>query len=116
MAFLSFHKTKNEFIEGIKTVTRRDWKPRYLRMWQNFWDTGRLIHTGLDRDLRYGGKPIGKFDLTCRPYFEPLKDMPQEDLVAEGGMCATIEEFAHLVGKPLDESMAVIRFKKLFEG
>lgn len=113
MAFISFNLTTPQFLNGRKTVTRRRWKPRHLEMWQRCWDTGRLEHDAWDKSPRFGGKKIGRFRLTCRPYLERLADMPESDLVAEGGMVETLEEFYQLISGEPDEPIAVIRFEKL---
>lgn len=116
MAFISFFLTTKEFLSGRKTVTRRRWKPRHLAMWQRLWDTGRLEHDAWDKLPYAGGKKVGRFRLTCRPYLERLIDMPESDLVAEGGMAETLAEFRQLVGGTLQERLAVIRFEKLEDG
>lgn len=113
MAILSFALTKDEFLSGKKTVTRRSWKMSYFELWQRFFDTGNLIHDAYDRSPRAGGKPIGKFRLTCRPYMELLRNMQIEDLEAEGGMCKTVEEYCRLIGKKPDDFVVVIMFEKL---
>jgi len=113
MAILTFSFTTNEFLEGMKTVTRRDWVKKHLEMWQRFWDTDRLVHDAWDKIPIAGGKPIGKIRLTARPYQERLADMPNEDLIAEGGMCMTLEDFYCLIGKSSEEIVSVVRFEKL---
>jgi len=113
MAIVSFSLTKDEFLAGIKTVTRRDWSDRHLDRWQAFWDSDKLVHDAWDKIPIAGGTPIGKFRLTARPYRERLKDMPLDDLLNEGGMCSSIEEFCSFVGKTPEDYVAVIRFEKL---
>ena len=113
MAILTFSLTTDEFLSGAKTVTRRDWAGEHLKRWQTFWDTERLVHDAWDRIPIAGGKPIGKLRLTARPYQERLAEMPVEDLQAEGGMCATLEDFCDLIGKSPDEVVTVIRFEKV---
>ena len=80
-------------------------------MWRNFWLTGRLIHDAYDKSPRAGGKYINQFKLTACPYREQLKDMPVEDLIAEGGMCSTLEEYYAFIGKTPEDFMTVIRFR-----
>ncbi len=113
MAILTFSLTGEEFLAGKKTVTRRDWKPAHLARWQRWWDEGRRVHDAWDRSPRAGGRRIGRFRLTCRPYLERLADMPVPDLAAEGGMCATREEFCRLIGKAAGDVMAVVRFEMI---
>jgi hypothetical protein len=115
MALISFSLTTKEFLSGRKTVTRRRWKPRHLEMWQRLWDTRQLEHDAWDKSPRFGGKKIGRFRLTCRPYLERLADMPKSDLVAEGGMVETLGEFILLIGGAPQEIVAVVRLEKLEE-
>ena len=111
MAIISFALTQDEFLSGQKTVTRRRWGERHYRMWQKFWDEGRRVHDAWSKAPFAGGKKIGEFELTCRPYHEYLIAMPEDDLVAEGGMCKTKEEFYALIGGHPLEQVVVIRFK-----
>jgi len=112
MASISFALTKSEFLSGRKTVTRRDWPEKYRRQWQKWYEKGRVDHTAWDKVPFAGGQRIGTFRLTCAPYAERLDDMPLADLEAEGGMCATREEFCALIGKKLSDVVTVIRFVK----
>ena len=113
MAILSFSLTKREFLSGNKTVTRRVWSDSYHEMWERMWETDRLIHDAYSNIPRAGGKKIGKIKLIDRPYKEKLSEMPIEDLVAEGGMCNTLEEFFDFIGKGPNDTVSVIRFEKV---
>ncbi len=113
MAILSFAMTKEEFLMGKKTVTRRDWADTHHEMWVRMWETNRHIHDAYDRNPRVGGSKIGELRLTQRPYRERLSDMPVEDLVAEGGMCSTLEDFYELIGMSPHRQVTVIRFEKI---
>lgn len=113
MAIISFSLTKNEFLTGRKTVTRRAWSDAHFEMWRRFWDDGRHIHDAWDKTPRAGGKKIGQFVLTERPYKERLEEMPVADLEAEGGMCASLDEFYALIRKSPQDSVTVVRFQKL---
>ena len=108
---ISFGMTQQELLSGTKTVTRRFWKPSYIKTWQKAWDEGRTKHHAYDRSPRNGGKQVGWIELTERPYREALYMLPEADLVAEGGMCATLEEFCELVGKKVDAVACVVRFQ-----
>ena len=108
---ISFAWTVDPLLAGIKTVTRRDWKPRHMATWQRAWDEGRRIHDAWDKVPFAGGRWIGKIRLTCRPYWERLGDMPAEDLVAEGGLWDSLEEFVELQGGDPDKMMAVVRLE-----
>ena len=113
MAILSFSLTADEFLSGKKTVTRRLWSDRHHAMWVRLWDSGRLIHDAWDKLPRAGGKRIGRFRLSCRPYREPLIDMPEQDLIAEGAMCASRDEYYRLIDKSREQIVTVIRFEQL---
>lgn len=113
MAILSFSITKKEFLSGRKTVTRRDWSDNHFQMWVRMWEEKRLVHDAWDNIPRAGGKKIGRIRLTARPYKQRLKDMPKRDLLAEGGICGTLEEFCELIGKAPRDYVTVIRFAKV---
>lgn len=113
MAILSFSLTKECFLSGNKTVTRRDWADSYHEMWERMWETDRLIHDAYDNTPRVGGTKIGEIKLIQKPYKEKLANMPEEDLIAEGGMCATREEFFGFIDKDPDDIVSVIRFVKV---
>ena len=98
---------------GQKDTTRRLWKPRTIAAWQNQWDKDPLKwHTAVNKSLAYGGSRIGRLQLLERPYEERLGDMPHADIIREGGMCSTVEEFIDLYfhGDP-DQIVTVVRFK-----
>lgn len=113
MAILSFGITKDEFLSGNKTVTRRDWAESHFRMWVQMWENDRHIHDAYDNVPRAGGTKIGEFRLTQRPYIEKLSDMPMDDLMDEGGMCSTLDEFYKLIGKSPQDYVTVLRFEKV---
>ena len=113
MAIISFALTTQEFLSGRKTVTRRAWDCKHFERWCRWWDEGKLVHQAWDKVPYAGGKRIGTFELTCRPYREMLANMPLSDLEAEGGMCKTREEFCKLIGMFPDDVVTVIRFKKV---
>lgn len=113
MAIISFAKTVDEFLSGKKTCTRRRWNLKHLKMWQNLYDTGKLIHDAYDKNPRNGGKKIGQLRLTARPYLEQLFQMPLEDLENEGGTCKTRKEFYKFIGMEPDQTVTVIRFEKV---
>ncbi len=113
MAFISFELTEKEFMAGIKTCTRRDWAESYRKKWVKWFQQGKIEHDAWNKVPYHGGKLIGRFRLTCAPYLERLAYMPVEDLVAEGGMCKSKEEFCLLIGKKQEDFVTVIRFVKL---
>tara|TARA_Y100000310_G_scaffold325234_1_gene388417 strand:- start:281 stop:637 length:357 start_codon:yes stop_codon:yes gene_type:complete len=108
---ISFAKTVDELLSGQKVATRRIWKERAVKTWQRAWDKDRRIHQAWDKTPRIkGAQQIGTITLTHRPYLERLGDMPEEDLIAEGGMCETLPEFWELVGGDEDTVVTVVRF------
>lgn len=113
MAFLSFALTTREFLENRKTVTRRFWKPRHLVYWQRWYDEGHRLHDAWDKVPFAKGKRIGQFILTQRPYLQPLSEMTADDLLAEGGMCDTLDEFCALIGYPPESVPAVVPFMRV---
>lgn len=106
---LSFGWTTKALLDGKKTVTRRVWTEKYFEQWKSAWARGDHRHRAYDRSPRSGGKPIGIIVLTCEPYKERLRDMPIEDLKAEGGLWASKEEFMEAFGGP-DVETVVVRF------
>jgi hypothetical protein len=108
---LSFAWTLEPLMAGRKTCTRRHWSQRTMAAWQKAWDEGRRRHQAWDKLAYRGGHRRGFIDLTCRPYWEPLRDMPEEDLEAEGGLWDSLDEFIDLQGGDPDEVVAVVRFE-----
>ena len=94
-----------------KTVTRRCWKHSHALKFINAFHQHKLVKA-LDKDIRYGGKQIGWCRLLCAPYKEKLSSMPDTDLLAEGGMCESVEAFIQQYFKG-DASLEVwvIRFE-----
>lgn len=108
---LSNARTTNVLLAGQKTCTRRVWSERTARAWVNAYKSDRLIHAAWDKcSFVKGAKKIADIKLTQSPYQERLKDMPQSDLDAEGGLWASREEFINLFGSPGIE-VWVVRFR-----
>jgi len=76
---ISFAWTTPALVAGAKTVTRRDWKPR----WAAGFRDGELV-AAYDRQPRYRGKQVATIRLTRSPYRESTADAPAEDYLAEG--------------------------------
>lgn len=77
-----------------KTVTRRTWAERTAKSWCKAWDEGRHIHQAWNKStFAKGARKLCDIKLTARPYQEYLADMPESDVVAEGGMVETVQEF-----------------------
>jgi hypothetical protein len=84
---LSFARTSEAFMAGVKTVSRRDWSERYAMQWVKAWEEGRTRHQAWNKVPRCNGAhQIGFFDLKACVYQERLVDMPEEDVKAEGGL------------------------------
>jgi hypothetical protein len=100
-----------------KSVTRRDWKDSYgsqfIRAFERAAAIGKKLRVpATDKAYYAGGKQIGWLIISEAPYKEALKNMPQVDLIAEGGMCATVEEFAAKYFKgDLEKEVWVLGFK-----
>jgi hypothetical protein len=110
---ISFAWTTPQFLDGSKTVTRRDWSDRTFAQWCKAWDMRKLVHDAWDKCPRNGGKKVGSFELTARPYQERLGDFPEADLVAEGCLWASVEEYIDVQGSDPDKELVVIRLQKL---
>jgi hypothetical protein len=80
MKIISFAWTTPALLAGQKTCTRRDWEPRYGRM---FGKAGDLV-AAYDRSPRYKGQQVGTIRLTYTPYQESTRDAPPGDYYAEG--------------------------------
>jgi len=108
---VSFAWTIEPLLAGKKTCTRRRWADRYYDQWVRAWRAGRHIHDAYDHNPRVGGHKIGTIELTCEPYHEILRDMPLADLAAEGGLCASREQFIALFDGRPEMVVTVLRFE-----
>ena len=83
---------------GHKTQTRRVWKDshaaKFIKAFDRAAAAGQQLRVpAIDKGYHAGGKQIGSCVITERPYRQRLSDMPDGDLLAEGGMSATVGEF-----------------------
>ncbi|MEG3899789.1 MULTISPECIES: DNA N-6-adenine-methyltransferase [unclassified Microcoleus] len=81
-----------------KTQTRRQWKDthvaKFLRAYDRAAAAGQQLRVpAIDKGYHAGGKQIGWCVIRDRPYKQRLGDMPEQDLLAEGGMSATVTDF-----------------------
>ena len=106
---ISFAWTIEPLLAGLKTCTRRRWSDAYFARWVKAWREGRHVHQAWDKSPRFGGQRRAWIRLTCEPYRELLADMPESDLVAEGGLWDSKDEFKVLFDEP-DKPVAVVRF------
>lgn len=112
---ISFAWTTPQFLNGSKTVTRRNWSDRTFQQWCRAWDEDRLTHDAWDKSPHRKGQKIGTFTLTARPYRERLGDFPESDLAAEGGSWETVQDYIDLQGGDPDKELVVLRFRKIAE-
>lgn len=97
---------------GTKTCTRQVWTPKTFSTWESAFKSDYRHHIAVDKKISYGGKRIGTIFLTDRPYLQRLSEMPESDLIAEGGMAATLDEFiAKYFGGDKNTEVAVLRFE-----
>jgi len=100
-----------------KTVTRRDWKEshasKFIKAFERATADGKKLRVpAVNKGYHRGGKQIGWAILRHAPYKEKLKNMPQIDLVAEGGMCNSVKAFATKYFKgDLEKEVWVLGFK-----
>lgn len=112
--YMSFGYTAKELIAGKKSVTRRSWKTNYVQKILNRFYQGLTIYPAFDCDPnKYPeAQQLGWVRLTQKPYQERLIDMPESDLIAEGGMSDTKEAFINKYFKgEAQKSVWVIRFE-----
>lgn len=81
-----------------KTQTRRQWKDshaaKFLRAYDRAAAAGQQLRvSAIDKGYHAGGKQIGWCIIPQRPYKQRVGDMPESDLLAEGGMVATVADF-----------------------
>lgn len=105
MLIISFAHTTKALLAGKKTVTRRFWDDRHAAKFRK----GMAVQAW-DRSPRAGGKCVAVIELTENPYRERLRNMPDGDLEAEGGLWESKEEFVGLMGGP-DAEPWVVRFR-----
>lgn len=85
---------------SIKTVSRRKWSDAQAKRWVNAYRKGNLVHQAWSAAPYVpGAQRLGYIRLICEPYQEALKDMPESDLLREGGFWKTRQEFINDVGK-----------------
>lgn len=105
---------QDPLLSGIKTVTRRLWAPTTADKYQRIFQEQKLIHAWNNAPYVPGSKHIANLLLTSEPYQEKLADMPDTDLLLEGGLWASKDEFIRCVcgGKPNPDLVVwVCRFK-----
>lgn len=105
-----------DFLKG-KTVTRRDWKDSHANKFINAWNravtANRILRVpAINKAYHAGGQQIGWLTFPEPPYKQALKNMRQSELIEEGGMCATKEEFISKYFKgDKEKEVWVVQFK-----
>ncbi len=79
MKIISFGWTSEALLAGVKTVTRRDWKPSFV----NQWSVGDQAQAW-DKNPRAGGKRIGTIEMTEPLTRQPTSSMTAQDYIDEG--------------------------------
>lgn len=80
MKIISFAWTTPALLAGQKTVTRREWQPKYAGRFHE----GDLI-AAWNRQPRFrGGQHVATIRLTQDPYIERINDIPDADWLGEG--------------------------------
>lgn len=104
---ISFALTEKELLAGLKTVTRRRWKPVTAAKFK-----AGTIHQAWSRvPFVPGARRLGTIRATADAYQERLGNITHADLRAEGGMCRTVDEFLALFDGDPNELIWVARFE-----
>lgn len=109
---ISFGKTLNPLLQGLKTVTRRTWRDRHAQHFVKAFKEGLRV-PAFDKDRRYGGKQIGWLKLTQCPYKSPdLTDIDQSECINEGFPDLTPSKFIDRFFRgEIKTPVWIIRFK-----
>ena len=98
--------------KGSKDTTRRMWSDRTFKTYCQAWDDGRLIHDAVSKQLCFGGEYIGRIKLIEKPFKQAISKMDRDELIREGGMVETVDEFINkYFGGDRNLEPVVIRFK-----
>jgi len=103
---ISFAWTTGALLDGLKTVTRRLWKDSHAEKFK----AGQIVDA-YDRLPRSGGHKVATIRLTCDPYKERLADMPDGDLILEGGLWEDKTDFIDGFGGDPELKVWVVRFE-----
>lgn len=113
---LSFAYTTQALIEGRKTVTRRDWKPKHAETFLRRHVVGDQLVKAYDRLPIQGGRHIADLEIT-RASYEPLQrllDCPEyaaRELLREGALWNSIEDFIGLLSPDFDPGKRLWRIE-----
>ncbi|KYC42031.1 hypothetical protein WA1_18685 [Scytonema hofmannii PCC 7110] len=102
----------NPLLTGAKTVTRRNWSEKHAQQIVCAYQKGNGTHQAWS-NMPYvkGAYRMGFVSLTSVPVFEKLANMPEEDVLAEGGLWASKQEFIEFIKMTPNDFVWVVRFK-----
>ncbi|MGK7955143.1 MAG: hypothetical protein AB4063_07755 [Crocosphaera sp.] len=106
---ISFGQTIKQLYQG-KTCTRRVWSDRTAKIFINYYEQGVKV-PAYNKGLQYGGEIIGWLTLTEKPIKQPLVEMTQADLAAEGFPNYTFDQFINEFFDGKNQTVWVICFE-----
>ena len=93
------HNVPDPLLDGTKTVSRRLWSEKNALRWANAFNSGLKLHKAWSHlPFVKGARCLGSFELIYAPYQEKLADMPETDIVLEGGFWKSRQEFIDMLG------------------
>lgn len=107
---LSFSMTIEELLSGKKTQTRRMWNEGYASHFIRYFEE-KIAIPALNKGRYRGGHELGHIRLTQRPYQQLLSEMTTQDLLEEGGMVETTQEFIDRFFEEQDKLVWVLHFE-----
>lgn len=105
MKIISFAWTTQALLEGKKTVTRRDWKDRFVFLMEE----GERLQAWDKLPRVKGAKKIGEIRLTRKPYKQWLHCVTDEDEIKEGALWGSGKAYQEAMGR--DRELWVIEFE-----
>ena len=106
---ISFGQTLDQLYQ-CKTCTRRVWSDRTAKTFINYYEQGVKV-PAYSKGLALGGEIIGWLTLTEKPVKQPLVEMTQADLKAEGFPDYTFEQFINEFFDGKNQTVWVICFE-----
>lgn len=108
---VSFALTAGAVKAGLKTVTRRLWKPSHRAKFHQ----GKIVDAW-DALPFAGGQKFATLELTADPVLQPLSAITLEDVAAEGFPHLSVDEFIgsvwqEQIGGSPDDVVTVVRFR-----
>lgn len=109
---ISFGKTLIPLLQGIKSVTRRQWTDRHAAHFIKCYEEGLRV-PAFDKDRRYKGQQVGWLKLIEYPYKSPdLRDINQDECNAEGFPNLSPEKFIEeFFNGEINTPVWVVRFE-----